>query len=95
MGVLNKAADVVQKGAVLGLLSLFGYQVYQIGTKVEEKRVETKFNHKVYLEKINKAVEEEEKLKHSIDKIPDRYDPDDNSYLKRVPNLQEPSKRDA
>jgi hypothetical protein len=45
---------------------------------------------------INKMVEEEEKLKHNIDKIPDNhYDPDDNSYLKRVPNLQEPAKEDS
>jgi hypothetical protein len=64
---------------------------------VEEKRDEMEYNDKGMLQMINKMVEEEEKLKHNIDKIPDGdcYDPDDNSYLKRVPNLQEPAKEDS
>jgi hypothetical protein len=95
MSALNKAANIVQKGSVLGLLSLFGYQVYQIGAKVSEKKIQTKYDNTDMMKKINEKVEEEAKDRHSIDKIPDRYDPDDNSYLKRVPNLKEPVKQDS
>ena len=91
MGILNKAADLVQKGTVLGLVSLLGYQVYQIGYNVNEykheKQDEQKNQHKVIMEKIEIAIEEDSKDNNSIDKIPDRYDPDDNSYLKKVPKL--------
>ena len=86
MGVLNKAADLAQKGTVLGLMSLFGFQVYQIGVNVMEKR-EVKNDHVEMMSKINEKVEEESRYKNSIDKIPDRYDPDDDSYLKNVPKL--------
>lgn len=88
MGIANKAADVFQKGAVLGLGSLLGFQVYQIGYNVTEKLVGVPKNkHADIMKKINEKVEEESKDKNSIDKIPDRYDPDDNSYLKKVPKL--------
>jgi hypothetical protein len=90
MGVLNKAADVVQKGSVLGLMSLLGYQVYQIGNKVTEHsvvRAQAKNDHLEIMKKIAEKVEDEAKFKDSIDKIPDRYDPDDDSYLKKVPKL--------
>jgi hypothetical protein len=87
MGIVNKAADVVQKGSVLGLLSLLGFQVYQIGMKATEKRVEMKNDHADIMGKINEQVEEDSRYKNSIDKIPDRYDPEDDSYLKNVPKL--------
>lgn len=93
MSALTKAADFFQKGAVLGLGSLLGYQVYQIGYNVIEKLGESKNQHPVkdkhadIMKKINEKVEEESHQKDSIDKIPDRYDPDDNSYLKKVPKL--------
>lgn len=90
MGIASKAADLFQKGAVMGLMSLLGYQVYQIGYNVNEHshgRDHPKNDHKIILEKIDIAVEIDSKDKNSIDKIPDRYDPDDNSYLKKVPKL--------
>ena len=93
MGVLNRAADVAQRGAVLGLMSLFGYQVYQIGRNVTEKSRETKNVHLDAMQKINKKVEDEEKDRYRIDKVPDRYDPEDSSYLKNVPRLNEAGKR--
>lgn len=90
MGVLTKVADLAQKGTVLGLFSLFGYQVYQIGSNVVAETSRPKKNqHKEIMEKINEKVEEESKYKNSIDKIPDRYDPDDDSYLKKLPNLND------
>jgi hypothetical protein len=88
MGVLNKAADLAQKASVLGLMSLLGFQVYQIGVNVVEKREQNRNEHAEFMAKISEKVEEESKYKNSIDKIPDRYDPDDNSYLKNVPTLQ-------
>ena len=87
MGIANKAADLFQKEAVLGLGSLFGFQVYQIGYNVREKLTEPKNQHADIMKKINEKVEEESKDRNSIDNIPDRYDPDDNSYLKKVPKL--------
>ena len=32
MSAFNKMANVVQKGAVTGLFTVFAWQVYQIGT---------------------------------------------------------------
>jgi hypothetical protein len=93
MGVLNKALDLTQKGAVLGMLSVLGYQVYQIGFQTYNRHVEQRFMHTQMFEKLSAKVEEESKLKDSIDQIPDRYDREDNSYLKRVPNMQEPAKK--
>lgn len=89
MGVLNKVADLAQKGSVLGLASVLGYQVYQIGTKATQHYGELKNQHQHadIMKKINEKVEEEAQDKDSIDNIPDRYDPDDSSYLKKVPKL--------
>jgi hypothetical protein len=93
MGVVNKALDLTQKGAVLGMLSVFGYQVYQIGFQVYDRHIENKYMHTQMFEKLSAKVEEESKLKDNIDQIPDRYDREDNSYLKRVPNMKEPVKK--
>ncbi len=90
MSILHKAADLAQKGAVLGLMSLFGFQVYQIGANLLETKWSTVTNndHAEFIAKISEKVEEESRFKNSIDKIPDRYDPDDDSYLKNVPKMQ-------
>ena len=37
---------------------------------------------------VNKKVEEESKP-HQVGEIPDRYEADDDSYLKRVPKLNQ------
>lgn len=92
MGIFSQAANVVQKGTVLGLMSLFGYQIYQIGYNVMQDRASDD-SHARIMAKISKQVEEESKFQKSIDKIPDRYDREDNSYLERVPNLQDVAKR--
>jgi len=87
MGVAKRAADLAQKGVVLGLMSVFGYQVYQIGRNVSENKVESKYMKTKTFDKIQEQIREEEKFKNDIDKIPDRYDSDDDSYLKKVPKL--------
>lgn len=91
--IFQRAADVAQKGAVLGLMSLFGFQVYQIGANLYETKWSTvgmkkpSNEHAEFMAKISEKVEEESRFKDSIDKIPDRYDRDDDSYLKNVPKL--------
>ena len=87
MGVFNQAANLAQRGVVLGLVSFFGYQVYQIGRNVSENKVESKYMETKTFDKIQEKIREEEKFKNDIDKIPDRYDADDDSYLKKVPKL--------
>jgi hypothetical protein len=87
MSAFTRVADFVQKGAVLGLFSVFGFQVYQIGLQVSGWTLEPgKNQHEEILKKIAKKVDEESQP-HQIDKIPDRYAPDDDSYLKKVPKL--------
>ena len=71
-------------------MSLLGYQVYQIGHNVaahSSKIAEAKNDHLEIMKKIGDTVEDESKDRNSINKIPDRYDPDDKSYLKKVPKL--------
>jgi hypothetical protein len=87
MSAFTRIADFVQKGAVLGLFSVFAFQVYQIGFQFSGGTLEPgKNQHEEILKKIAKKVEEESQP-HSIDKIPDRYDAEDDSYLKKVPKL--------
>lgn len=90
MSLVKRAADVLQKGSVLGLLSLAGYQIYQIGVNVSEKKVDTKYHHTDMFNKMSQKVEEEAKLQDGIDKWPERYEKEDNSFLKRVPDLKKP-----
>lgn len=88
MTIFAKVAEVGHKGAVLGLMSLLGYQIYQIGEKVTEK-AQSKYHHTEMFEKINDKVKEEGRKEKDFTNIPDRYEADDNSYLKKVPNLNE------
>lgn len=88
--VFARVADVAHKGSVLGLMSLLGYQLYQTGRNVSEARVDNKYQYTKIFKKIDEKVKEEEHDKHNFNSIPDRYEADDNSYLKKVPNLQEP-----
>ena len=136
MSAFNKVANVLQKGAVTGLFSVFAWQMYQIGTWLvrtnamqtmtatqlrrtisshsslhyspidiflsfwtgvqctdysknsESRRLESTNQHAEIMEKIAKKVEEES-LPHTTDTIPDRYEAEDDSYLKRVPKLNQ------
>lgn len=90
MSAFNKAANFVQKGSVMGLFSVFAWQVYQIGYKCTDhtlnKRGNQKNQHTEIMEVIAKKVEEESQP-HTVGTIPDRYEAEDDSYLKRVPKL--------
>jgi predicted negative regulator of RcsB-dependent stress response len=88
-----RAADKAQIGCVLGLWSFLGYQVYQTGRNVMQAKVDNKYQHTKIFKKIDDKVKEAERDKQNFNSIPDRYEPDDNSYLKNVPNLQEPDNK--
>ena len=92
MAILSRVADIAHKGSVFGLMTLFGFQVYQTGKNVMEARVESKYKHTDMFNKINEKVAEEEKDRNNFNSIADRYEKDDTSYLKKVPDLQKPSK---
>jgi predicted negative regulator of RcsB-dependent stress response len=91
--VFARIADKAHIGSVLGLWSFLGYQVYQTGRNVLEARVDNKYQYTKIFKKIDEKVKEEEQDKQNFNSIPDRYDADDNSYLKKVPNLQEPDNK--
>ena len=90
MATVKRIADLAQKGAVVGLLSMFGYQVYQIGHNLYEFKFDSQYAKTDTFGKISAKVDEEEKLKEGVSQQPDVYASEDNSYLKKVPNLQEP-----
>ena len=47
--IFSKTADVLHRGAVLGLLSAFGFQFYQIMSKTYEGRIDSPHMHSTYL----------------------------------------------
>ena len=64
--------------------------LYDTGSQCTEyskdKKMKTKNQHAEIMEVIAKKVEEESQP-HTVGSIPDRYEEDDDSYLKRVPKL--------
>mmetsp|Transcript_27076 Transcript_27076/g.65712 ORF Transcript_27076/g.65712 Transcript_27076/m.65712 type:complete len:93 (-) Transcript_27076:98-376(-) len=92
MTMLARVADVAHKGSVFGLMTLLGFQVFQTGKFVNEARVENKYKHTQMFKKIDEKVAEEAKDRDNFNSIPDRYEKDDNSFLKKVPDLQKPTK---
>ncbi|KAL3945580.1 MAG: hypothetical protein SGBAC_000320 [Bacillariaceae sp.] len=88
-----RLANVAHKGGVFGLMTLLGFQVYQIGRNtMEYSKVENKYLKTNIFKKIDEKVAEESKDRDNFNSIPDRYEKDDNSYLKKVPDLQKPTK---
>jgi hypothetical protein len=93
MTIFAKVADVAHKGSVFGLMTLLGFQVYQTGRNVlESSRIENKYLHTNIFKKIDEKVAEEDKDRKNFNNIADRYEKDDQSYLKKVPDLQKPTK---
>jgi hypothetical protein len=46
--IFTRAADVAQRAAVLGLLSGAGFQLYQIGSKTLEGKIDSPYLHSTY-----------------------------------------------
>jgi hypothetical protein len=95
MTVLQKAADVAQKGAVLGLMTFFGFQVYQIATKtyegVDRSKLQSPPSNPTteYVEEIRNKAAEDYKNYWKVDHR-DWYDKEDDSHLKNVPRPNRP-----
>lgn len=84
----SKVANVVQHGAVIGLLGVFGYHTYQIATNVKQG-VQRNPVEEGYFDKVQEKVQEDRKEYGRTDKR-DWYDKDDNSYLENVPRANKP-----
>jgi len=91
MSILHKAADVLHKSAVLGLISVFGFQAYQIGRNLYHGMDYENHPQKQYIEQLRDKAEEDYKNYHRTDHR-DWYDKDDNSYLDNVPKPEQPKK---
>mmetsp|Transcript_3817 Transcript_3817/g.4405 ORF Transcript_3817/g.4405 Transcript_3817/m.4405 type:complete len:101 (+) Transcript_3817:195-497(+) len=90
-GIIHRSLDVLQKGAVLGLFSVFGFQVYQIGRNLYHGIDYDNHPQKAYVEQLRDKAEEEYNNYHKIDQR-DWYDKDDNSYLDNAPKPDQPKK---
>jgi hypothetical protein len=91
MSIFTRAADIVQRGCVLGLLSMAGYQCYQIGKFTLEGRVKSPYMESTYFKDVEEKVKEEYR-KDQLTDHRDWYAENDDSYLKKQvrPNLTTP-----
>lgn len=91
---LTKAADFAQRGTVVGLLSFFGYQVYEMGSQIYKREVDSPYMHSTYRQDVAEKVKEEYKKDNVIDGRNQRdwYAEDDDSYRKEQvrPNITTP-----
>mmetsp|Transcript_10239 Transcript_10239/g.15721 ORF Transcript_10239/g.15721 Transcript_10239/m.15721 type:complete len:96 (-) Transcript_10239:252-539(-) len=92
MSLFHRAADLAHKGAVCGLLSVFGFQVWQIGKNVYQGMNYDNHPQKAYIEALRDAADEDYKNYHKTDHR-DWYDKDDNSYLDNAPKPKPELKR--
>jgi hypothetical protein len=96
MGFVQRAADVAHKGALLGLTSVFAFQLYQLTTKAwggldkENPRSPTfsdsHNNTKEYVDEIREKAEDDYKNYWKTDHR-DWYDKEDDSHLKNAPRV--------
>lgn len=84
MSFATKAADFAQRTVVCGLLSFFGFQVYQIFTQARKGVVESPYLESTYFKDVENKVKEELEKQDIVDniKVRDMYPEDDDSYLK-------------
>jgi hypothetical protein len=91
MSVFTRLADMAQRGAVVGLLSMAGYQCYQIAKFTMEGRVQSPYMESTYFKDVEEKVKEEYR-KDQLTDHRDWYSAEDSSYLKNQvrPNLTSP-----
>jgi len=89
--IFTRAADLAHRGFILGLVSVFGYQCYQIGSKVYEGQIDSPYMHSTYFKDVENKVKEEYRKDNVVDSR-DWYQAEDDSYLKDQvrPNLTKP-----
>lgn len=85
-GFARVAADVAHKTTVLGLFSLFGFQLYQVTTNAYGGLREKEEQHPQadYIQTLRDKADEDYSKHYKIDHR-DWYDKDDDSYLKNAP----------
>mmetsp|Transcript_32041 Transcript_32041/g.47660 ORF Transcript_32041/g.47660 Transcript_32041/m.47660 type:complete len:96 (-) Transcript_32041:1521-1808(-) len=87
----QKLADVAHRGVVLGLLSVTGFQAWQIYKNVRIGiTADTMELQENFIKTVQEKADEEYKKKHKIDHR-DWYEKEDNSYLKSAPRMNPPS----
>lgn len=88
-GYLNKVVDVAHKATVVGLFSLFSFQLYQIGRNAYQgiDHSKTLQPQKEYIEVLRVKAEEDYKKHYDISHR-DWYEKDDNSFLDNAPKTQ-------
>jgi len=91
--IVSRGADVLHKGAVLGLFTVFGFQAYQIGKNLNQGMNYTNHPQKEYIEKLRDKAEDDYKKYHRTDHR-DWYDKDDNSFLDDAPKATPVSKKE-
>ena len=84
MSAMTKAANVVQKTAVTGLMGMFCYHVYQISSNLKQG-IKHETMESTYFEDVQKKVEEEYTTKYGKTDKRDWYDKEDQTYLKDMP----------
>jgi hypothetical protein len=94
MSFATKAADFAQRTAVLGLLSYFGFHVYQIFKFTRKGVVDSPYMQSTYFKDVEDKVKEELAKQDTVDNIKQRdmYQEDDDSYLNEQvrPNILRP-----
>jgi hypothetical protein len=80
MSLYTKAADLVHRGAVVGLFSFFCFQAYQIGSNTRQGVVDSPHLKSTYFKEVNETVAKE--YAKDNEKREDWYQTDDDSYLK-------------
>lgn len=81
MSLFTRLADIAQRGVVIGLMGMAGFQCYQIAKFTMEGRVHSPYMESTYFKDVEEKVKEEYR-KDQLTDHRDWYAADDNSYLK-------------
>mmetsp|Transcript_7253 Transcript_7253/g.12625 ORF Transcript_7253/g.12625 Transcript_7253/m.12625 type:complete len:95 (+) Transcript_7253:860-1144(+) len=88
MSFTHHAANLAHKGFVLGLVSLVGFQAYQISKNVMFGVEDSKSHpQEDYIQALRDKADDEYKKYYKVDHR-DWYDKEDNSHLKHAPQPQ-------
>jgi hypothetical protein len=73
MSAFTRAADLAQRGIVLGLFSVFSYQAYQIGRNIRSGIIEHPTMKSTYFKDVDEKVKEEYENKDGVVDTRDWY----------------------
>lgn len=96
MSLFTKVADVAHKGTVLVLLSVVGFQLWQIGKNtIGSGKIDSPYTKSTYFQDIDEKVKEEYKKSDNINdsKARDWYQSDDTKSFEEQqvrPNITRP-----